>query len=180
MKIKVVVIDLELSARAKRRAAAALVPVVLLVGGAVAYASSLHVWADGDTLSAMDLNGNFTQLDMRVTTLESAKMQDEQALATLTASVSALQTSKSTDEQTIASQGSSIAKLQGVVGSIVKKGGDNGTATCDTYCAGTQWGPSGTCVGAFDTASGQFVACSALGSNPGNAQLTCYCTQFSF
>jgi hypothetical protein len=70
MKLKLVVVDLELSKRAKRVMAAALVPVFVVAGGAVAYANVLHVWAQGDTLNASDLNSNFAGLDGRVTTLE--------------------------------------------------------------------------------------------------------------
>src|SRR5262249_54396137 len=53
-------------------AAAMLVPILVVAGGAVAYAGTLHLWKDGDTLFAADLNGNFSNLDMRVTTLENA------------------------------------------------------------------------------------------------------------
>lgn len=84
MKIKLVVIDLELSARAKRIAAAVLVPALVLGGGAVAYAKVQHTWADGDTLSAADLNGNFNALDQRVTMVE-------QAAPAVTAAIAALQ-----------------------------------------------------------------------------------------
>jgi hypothetical protein len=158
MKIKLVVVDLELSPRARRIVAATLVPAVVLSGGAIAYAGTLHAWADGDTLTATDLNGNFKDLDGRVSTLETAKTADEQSLA---------------------SQGSSITKLQAVAGAIFKKNGNDGTVPCDAFCPGTQWGPSGTCVAAFDTKLGQFVSCSAKGSMSG-PQLTCYCSQFSF
>jgi len=70
MKLKLVVVDLELSKRAKRTLVAALVPALVLGGGAIAYASNLHVWADGDTLNATDLNGDFSQLDGRLVKLE--------------------------------------------------------------------------------------------------------------
>lgn len=70
MKLKLVVIDLELSTRAKRIAAGVLVPVLVLAGGAIAYANVPHTWSNGDTLEAADLNGNFTSLDQRVTALE--------------------------------------------------------------------------------------------------------------
>jgi hypothetical protein len=76
MKIKVVVVDLELSRRAKRVAVMIAVSLVALTGGAIAYASlsaPLHTWAAGDTLTAADLNNNFsnlTSLDTRIKTLE--------------------------------------------------------------------------------------------------------------
>jgi hypothetical protein len=47
-----------------------LVPVFVLGGGAIAYAMP-HIWKDGDTLNASDLNGNFSALDGRVAALES-------------------------------------------------------------------------------------------------------------
>jgi hypothetical protein len=80
MKFKLFVIDLELSARAKRIAAAVVVPLLVLGGGAVAYANVPHSWADGDTLSAADLNGNFSALDQRVTTVEQAEATSEQQI----------------------------------------------------------------------------------------------------
>jgi hypothetical protein len=48
------------------------VPLAVLGGvRAVTWAAStLHTWATGDTLSATDLNGNFTALDQRVAALE--------------------------------------------------------------------------------------------------------------
>jgi hypothetical protein len=70
MKLKLVVIDLELSKRAKRVAAAVLVPVVVLAGGAIAYANVPHTWNDGDTLDATDLNGNFADHEGRISKLE--------------------------------------------------------------------------------------------------------------
>ena len=69
MKIKLVVVDLELSTRAKRLAAALAIPLLVLGGGAVAYASVPHTWNDGDTLTAADLNTNFADLDTRVMAL---------------------------------------------------------------------------------------------------------------
>jgi hypothetical protein len=70
MKLKLVVIDLELSKRAKRIAAAALVPALVLAGGAIAYANVPHTWKDSDTLGASDLNNNFSALDTRLSKLE--------------------------------------------------------------------------------------------------------------
>lgn len=69
MKVELVV-NLDLSKRAKRIVAVALVPVVLVAGAAVAHANIAHVWKEGDTLKAADLNGNFADLDTRVTALE--------------------------------------------------------------------------------------------------------------
>jgi hypothetical protein len=64
MKLKVVVLDLELSRRAKRIVAIASVALPLLLGaGALALASVPPTFNDGDTLTAADLNSNFAALD---------------------------------------------------------------------------------------------------------------------
>jgi hypothetical protein len=63
MKLKVVVVDLEVSARTKRWALGIGVPLALLLGGsAIAWAAGLHTWNTGDTLQAADLNANFQAL----------------------------------------------------------------------------------------------------------------------
>jgi hypothetical protein len=69
MKIRILVIDPELSLRAKRLLAAAAIP-ALLLGGAVAYASVPKTWTAGEALKAAELNGNFSDLDSRVTAIE--------------------------------------------------------------------------------------------------------------
>ena len=43
---------------------------LLLGGGAVAWASGLHVWATGDKLAATDLNGNFSYLNDQISSLQ--------------------------------------------------------------------------------------------------------------
>jgi hypothetical protein len=71
MKLKVVVVDLEIPARTKRLALKIGIPLAVLVGGgAVAWASNLHTWNTGDTLQATDLNGNFTNLQAQITALQ--------------------------------------------------------------------------------------------------------------
>jgi hypothetical protein len=62
MKIRMIVIDPELSRRAKRAWAILLVPVLVAGAGAVAYASVPHVWKNGDVLDAADLNANFAKV----------------------------------------------------------------------------------------------------------------------
>lgn len=76
MTLKMVVLDLEMSKRAKRIAAAVLVPALVLAGGAIAYADTLHLWKDGETLDAADLNDNFTKLNAAVTALQQAAAAD--------------------------------------------------------------------------------------------------------
>jgi microcystin-dependent protein len=63
MKIKIVVVDLELSRRAKHAGAAVAVALLAVGAGAVAYASVPKTWADGETLTAADLNANFAALN---------------------------------------------------------------------------------------------------------------------
>jgi hypothetical protein len=71
MKIKMIVVDLELSTRAKRIAAAAAIPLLVLGGGAVAYANVPHTWKDGDVLRAEDLNEDFEAHERQVSAVES-------------------------------------------------------------------------------------------------------------
>jgi microcystin-dependent protein len=70
MKIKLAVVDLELSRHQKRLAAALAVPVIIAAAGAVAYAAVPTMWKDGDVLKAADLNANFTAVDNRVASVE--------------------------------------------------------------------------------------------------------------
>jgi hypothetical protein len=67
MKLKVVIVDLEIPPRVKKWALGAGIPVaVLLGGGAIAYASGLVTWKTGDTLQAADLNANFAYLQSEI------------------------------------------------------------------------------------------------------------------
>jgi hypothetical protein len=68
MKLKVYVIDWEIPPRGKRWGLRVGIPLGLLLGGgAIAWAAGLHTWANGDTLNATDLNGNFTNLQGQIT-----------------------------------------------------------------------------------------------------------------
>ncbi|HEX6243888.1 MAG TPA: hypothetical protein VFZ61_23395 [Polyangiales bacterium] len=69
MKLKVVVIDLEMSPALKRwllGGAAALIG----TGATLAYAAPAHVWSNGDTLTAEHLNAAFGDLDARLAKLD--------------------------------------------------------------------------------------------------------------
>jgi hypothetical protein len=70
--MKLDILGLPLGARQKRIfAAVAAISVTILGAAAIGYAGpTLHVWKDGDTLTAADLNGNFTALDTRIAALE--------------------------------------------------------------------------------------------------------------
>jgi hypothetical protein len=69
--------------------------------------------------------------------------------------------------------------LTGVPGSYVHfdfiKPGNNGTATCTTFCEGAQWGEVGGCVGAERSDTGQRLDCFTAPGFLGSAQLTCEC-----
>jgi len=72
MKFKVVVVDLELSPRARRLSAWAGAAALVLGAATVAYASVPVTFSAGTTLHAADLNQNFTSLDQRIAALENA------------------------------------------------------------------------------------------------------------
>ncbi len=73
MKLKVYVLDLEISPRTKRRALLMGIPLGILLGaGAIVYAGVPNTFAAGDSLSAMKVNANFSALDTRITALEGA------------------------------------------------------------------------------------------------------------
>jgi hypothetical protein len=71
MKWKVVTVDLEIPARVKRWVLRVGIPAcVLLGGGALAWAGLPHTFADGQVLSAQDLDDNFNALDTRLTAVQ--------------------------------------------------------------------------------------------------------------
>jgi len=71
MKLKVVVLDLELTPRFQKWAVRiGAVAALVLGGGAIAWAAGLHTWNQDDVLNATDLNGNFTTLQGQITTLQ--------------------------------------------------------------------------------------------------------------
>jgi hypothetical protein len=68
MKLKVVIVDLEIPPRVKKWAIRIGIPVgVLLGGGAYAWAAGLVSWNPGQTLTNTDLNGNFTYIQGEIT-----------------------------------------------------------------------------------------------------------------
>jgi hypothetical protein len=68
MKLKVVIVDLEIPPKVKRWGLRLGIPAVVLTIAAVALAGPLHAWNQGDTLDATDLNGNFSNLQGQITT----------------------------------------------------------------------------------------------------------------
>jgi len=69
MKLKLVVVDLELSRRQRMLGAAGLGAAILMVG-AVAVADVPNTFVAGGTLTAASLNENFDDIDTRTSTLE--------------------------------------------------------------------------------------------------------------
>lgn len=59
------------------------------------------------------------------------------------------------------------------------KHGNNGTVSCNTFCAGSQWGNDqvGTCASAFNTKYGQSTVCGDVPGDLGGPELTCSCFQ---
>lgn len=72
MKIKLVVVDLELSRRTRRLAVLGAISAAVLGAAAFAAASVPHTWNDGEVLSASDLNATFAALDARLGAVEQA------------------------------------------------------------------------------------------------------------
>jgi hypothetical protein len=67
MKLKMVIVDLEIPPRVKKWGLRIGVSVGVLTAGAVALAGTpLHVWNTGDTLQAADLNANFSNLQGQI------------------------------------------------------------------------------------------------------------------
>jgi hypothetical protein len=64
------VVQVEGRSQAKRWALRLGIVALLSGAAAVAVAASPHVWSDGDTLRAADLNGNFSAIDTRITSVE--------------------------------------------------------------------------------------------------------------
>jgi hypothetical protein len=83
MKLKLVVVDLELSPRAKRLALRIGIPLLALCGATAAYAAVPVTFTAGTTLHAADLNTNFSALDARISVLEKAPKVPHYAQATV-------------------------------------------------------------------------------------------------
>ena len=153
MKLKIVMVDFELSRRQRRLLAALAVP--LLIGaGAVAYADVPTAWKDGDMLTANALNDNFADVDMRLGALDAANGAAATELAGLDAKVTKLEAQ------------------------VFAKDGNNGSQSCDAWCVQTAMGsPSaaGTCVGAFEN-GGDYRSCGA--ANVVALGVFCYCSRF--
>ncbi|MBN1609020.1 MAG: hypothetical protein JW940_20500 [Polyangiaceae bacterium] len=61
---------------------------------------------------------------------------------------------------------------------VFQKPGNNGTASCDTFCAGSEWGATGTCVGAQKADTLEYVTCHDTNVPEGNLNgLYCWCSR---
>jgi hypothetical protein len=78
MKLKIVIVDLEIPPRVKKWGLRLGIPVLVLSVAAVALAAPLHTWNTGDVLQATDLNGNFNNLQSQITAIQTsvAALQD--------------------------------------------------------------------------------------------------------
>jgi len=69
MKLKLVIVDFEVSSRAKKWALQLGIPAAVLLGVVgIAYAGNLVTWTSGQTLQASDLNNNFALLQTEIGT----------------------------------------------------------------------------------------------------------------
>jgi hypothetical protein len=78
VKLKVLVIDLDMSPALKRWLLLG-ASTLILAGATLAYAAPAHVWSNGDTLTAEHLNAAFGDLDARLAKLEAAAAQSRSA-----------------------------------------------------------------------------------------------------
>lgn len=85
MKLKLAVVDMELTKRQKRLVGGLVAAVVALGGAAVALAAVPKTFVGGETLTAADLNANFTALDGRATALEASTADLEGRLGSVEA-----------------------------------------------------------------------------------------------
>jgi hypothetical protein len=96
VKIKIVVIDLEIPPRVKRWALRIAVPAAVVAGSAIAYASVPVPFTAGSPLKAVDLMADFNSLDTRVTTLETLVPNATHAISADTATNAAVATTATT------------------------------------------------------------------------------------
>lgn len=149
--------------------------------GAVPYAVVAEQSAVALGASGM-LASNITQIQQDLDTLKSGYSSSQSELGELQSAVAALQSSVgslssdvSSLESTATSHGSRLDALESATLPYFHKPGNNGTATCDVYCAGSQWGQLGTCVGAQNASTGEYVSCSTtVGGLQG---LRCWCSR---
>lgn len=76
MKLKLVIVDFEISPRTRKLLMRVGLPIAIVFGGgALAYANVPTVWKSGDPLKAADLNGNFSALDTRISAVEATRTE---------------------------------------------------------------------------------------------------------
>jgi hypothetical protein len=86
MKFKLVIVDFELSPRAKRLMLTIGVPAFILGVATVAYANVPNVFSSGEVLTAAALNANFALHDTEIAALQSSVSPLQGALTTISVS----------------------------------------------------------------------------------------------
>jgi hypothetical protein len=154
MKIKIVVIDWEIPPRVKRWALRIAVPAVVVAASAIAYASVPISFIAHGPLTAADLNADFTNLDGRVTALETLVPNATHAVsadsATNATHATSADTATSATSATTATTATSVASasirlITNATMDCRPLDGGNGPAT-RCYCAANEIAISG---GAF-------------------------------
>jgi len=78
MKLKLVIVDMEIPPRWKKWGLRVGIPAAVLIGGgAIAWAGNLVTWTDGQPLKSADLNNNFSYLQGEITALQAAQAQSQ-------------------------------------------------------------------------------------------------------
>jgi hypothetical protein len=96
MKLKVVIVDFELSPRAKRLALAIGIPAFILGVATVAYANVPNVFSSGEVLTAAALNADFAYHDTEIAALQTDIQTLQSTLSTLQSSATATQSALAT------------------------------------------------------------------------------------
>jgi hypothetical protein len=160
MRLTLVTISLDMTRRQRRMMAAAVGVLATCIAG-VAFADVPHHFEQNQLLRASHLEENFGKLVEDIAGIDTRVAQSETALTDLDARVA-------TAEGT-------IAEIQG---QVFQKNGNNGTQSCDAWCAQTANGDppeTGTCVGALANGVG-YRSCgdSTFNSNG----VFCYCSKY--
>ncbi len=165
VKVKVVIVDLEVPARVKKWGLRLGIPIgVLLGGGAVAYAAGLVSFTAGQTLTAQDLNTNFTVLQNEITALQGAN-----PLASCT-----MQTQVVATAVLAGSPGGYSATASCPAGSVATGCGFD-TVAAATSCIA--W-PTGSENPGTTGTGGAATGCKAACATAANVNVTAFCTSF--
>jgi hypothetical protein len=160
MKLKIVIVDFEISPRMKRWALRIAIPAVVVLGGAaVAYATGLPVtWTSGQTLYAADLNNNFAYLQSEIS-----------GDAGLAVEITASQNSITTLQGQLSSLQTTVSALQAQTNAqaVVTNGSVSYSVGATTYCGPT----TTTFTGDLGGYSGAKAACARVSSCSATAHM---------